>query len=87
MRLVLLSAALFVRAAASGVGPVGVSPVDGRYVLVAEKLDNAVLLVDLDRSRAVARRDLDGAPRYVAADPTTWPDAVGVATCAACPYG
>ena len=64
----------------------GVSPVDGRYVLVAEKLDNAVLLVDLDRSRAVARRDLDGAPRYVAADPTTWPDAVGVATCAACPY-
>ena len=72
---------LFLQAVAvhsSGIGPVGVSVVDARHALVADKHRNALLLVDYLLGRVVSRLDFDQEPRYQRGKAETWPDLVGV---------
>ena len=70
----------------SGIGPVGAAVVDGRYVLVSDKLENAVLLVDIALGVTVGRRDLDCEPHYRPGDSSTYQDLTGIATCTACDF-
>lgn len=83
---VLAVSVLATTAWASGIGPVGICAMGGSLVLVAEKRENAVILVDVGGGGEIARRSLDAEGGYAADDATTWPDAVGVGSCETCAF-
>jgi hypothetical protein len=72
----------------SGMGPMGLSVIDQRHVLVADKLQNSVLLVDYLVGGVVARRTINHTlmGTFDSENAATWPDLVGVATCPSCDF-